>query len=126
MQPYSLPVNRMRAVRLWVIPRSQSKISCSVLKSPHCCWFITEGLQLKSNADWLPSTACHFEYIELLENNIASLFLQLFLTQNSGSLTAVKTSTSELGSTHSLASGTRRLEMLSIFFEDELKQRLPM
>lgn len=31
-----------------------------------------------------------------------------------------------VGSTHSLVSGTKRLELLSIFFEDELKQRLLM
>lgn len=90
-------VNRMRAVMFWFIPWSQSKSSWCVLKSPQCCWFIAEGSQLKPNAEWLPRTACHFEYMELWKNWLASLFLQLFLSQNMGSLTAVKTFTSELG-----------------------------
>jgi len=54
--------------------------------------------------------------MKLWEDNIASLFLQLFLTQSSGNLTAAKTSISGFGGTHSLASGTERLERLSIFF----------
>lgn len=95
----------------------QVKVKAVAMSLSHlyCCWFITEGSQLKSNAVSLP--ACHFEYMKLWENNITSLFLQLFLTENSISLTKQQNppplSLVWACSAHSPESGTKRLETLS-------------